>query len=316
MDFILQNIGGIQRTRFNRNPKKNKTVKRVFKKMNCSPTVKGKTAGEQTCYTKEILMKIRDEYNKSHPDTKIVEIEPNAVWEALRDRLYYCKKEDCWLKELKDTSLRDNIDTYIFAPDSPPSWGTNPNEWLSNIDILNVLSQYQRTYKNFRFLGPSPIDFDTHLNNTDKCVEQDICTFSIEKQMKDKKNKIGIIFNLDRHDESGSHWVSFFIDLENKVLFFFDSAGDSIPEEIAILKDRIIEQGKSRGIKFKYYDNANHPHQKGNTECGVYSLFFTITMLTGEINGKKYPLKRRIYLFKKGNISDKYIEKYRKIYFN
>ena len=36
-------------------------------------------------------------------------------------------------------------------------------------------------------------------------------------------NKIGVIFNLDKHDQSGSHWVAMFIDLENKFFFYFDS---------------------------------------------------------------------------------------------
>lgn len=289
-----------------------------LKKMNCSPLVKGKTASDKTCYTKEVLIQIRDAYNKSHDDTdKIVSDDANEIWNALRTKLLHCKKEDCWLKELKDPELHENIDKYIFAPDSPPEWDKNPNEWLSNIDILNVLSQYQRTYKNFRFLGPSPIDFDAKMEGrTDTCIENTICKLSVKKQLKDRKKKIGIIFNLDKHNEPGSHWVSFFIDLDERVLFYFDSAGDSIPEEVGHLRDRIMEEGKTLGMKFKYYDNEGRKHQVGGTECGMYSLFFIVTMLTGEINNKKMSMKQRIHLFKEGNISDKYVEKYRKIYFN
>jgi hypothetical protein len=221
------------------------------------------------------------------------------------------------LKELKDSELHENIDKYIFAPDSPPEWDKNPNEWLSNIDILNVLSQYQTTYKNFLFLGPSPIDFDTKVEGrTNTCIENAICKFSIKKQLKDGKKKIGMIFNLDKSTEPGSHWVSFFVDLDERVLFYFDSTGDPIPDEIGVLKNRIMEEGQTLGIKFKYYDNEGRKHQVGGTECGMYSLFFNITMLTGEVDDKKMSMKQRIYLFKKGNIRDKYVEKYRKKYFN
>lgn len=297
--------------------RKNKAVL-PLKKMNCSPAVKGKTPSDKTCYTKEVLMQIRDAYNKSHEDTdKIVSDDPNEIWDALRTKLVHCKKEDCWLKELKDSELHENIDKYIFAPDSPPEWDKNPNEWLSNIDILNVLSQYQTTYKNFLFLGPSPIDFDTKVEGrTNTCIENTICKLSIKKQLKDGKKKIGMIFNLDKSTEPGSHWVSFFVDLDERVLFYFDSAGDPIPDEIGVLKNRIMEEGQTLGIKFKYYDNEGRKHQVGGTECGMYSLFFNIAMLTGEVDDKKMSMKQRIYLFKKGNIRDKYVEKYRKKYFN
>lgn len=45
-------------------------------------------------------------------------------------------------------------------------------------------------------------------------------------------------------------------------------------------------------------------------------MFFIITLLTGEIQNKPYKLKKLLHLFSKGNISDKYVEKYRKIYYN
>jgi hypothetical protein len=48
--------------------------------------------------------------------------------------------------------------------------------------------------------------------------------FHIAQMLKDyiDKNitKIGIIFNLDNHNESGSHWVSLFIDLEDKFVLY------------------------------------------------------------------------------------------------
>ena len=38
-------------------------------------------------------------------------------------------------------------------------------------------------------------------------------------------NKIGIIFNTDPHNKSGSHWISLFIDVKKKIICFFDSVG-------------------------------------------------------------------------------------------
>ena len=302
--------------------KKRRTLKNPSpKKMNCSPAVEGKEAFSDTCFTPDVLMQIRDEYNKNHPHIdKITSTDPVVIWKTLKDRLQHCEKEDCWLKEIKESSMRRFIDESIFAPDHPPEWDTNPNEWLSNIDILKVLEQYEEKNPHFLLLGPTPIDFDTKLPERDnKCVESQICNLSIRDEMEKGKTKIGIVFNLDKHDESGSHWVSLFIDLEHHILFYFDSAGDSIPPEIMALKNRIQTQGKKLmpPIRFKYYNNEGRRHQKGNTECGMYSLFFIITMLTGKTEVKEnMKVGEKIKLFKSGRISDKHMEKYRKKYFN
>lgn len=299
-------------------PKKNNYSRRRnrMKKMNCSPTIIGKRATKNTCYTIDILKRIRDEYNKDHPRDVITTEDPKEIWNALSERLKHCNTEDCWLDEIDNATLRHQIDNYIFAPDAPPEWNEDPNTWLTNYDILDVLNQYEIAYPQFLFLGPSPIDFDKKIRGT--CVERSLCSFSVKKCMDSGKTKIGIIFNTDPHDKGGSHWISMFIDLEDSLVFYFDSAGDEIPPEIADFRDRVIKEAESLSKPLKYYDNNGHQHQRSNTECGMYSLFFIITMLTGKIgtNSRKTPLAKRIHFFKGGNIEDKYIEGYRKIYFN
>ena len=74
--------------------KRNKTIK----KMNCSPAAKMKRAGPDTCYSKDILQKIKNAYNDSHPSEKIKSNNPSAVWTELKDRMSNCPTEDCWLK--------------------------------------------------------------------------------------------------------------------------------------------------------------------------------------------------------------------------
>jgi len=302
-----------------------------LKIMNCSPVMKNKRANNNTCYNTDVLLKIRNEYNNNHPNNQhIVGDDPTHVWNELKNRLN-CSSEDCWLKELKDENLRNKIDKYVFSPDSPPEWKSNPNEWLSNFDILDVLSQYEDAYPHFHFIGPTPIDFDTRLpKRNNMCVEKELCSIHLQNEIREKKTKIGIIFNLDEHDEKGSHWVSMFIDLEEKFIFYFDSAGDLIPPEIRILKDRLIRQAKklTPPLKLLYKHNHNVEHQLENTECGVYSLFFIITMLTGDCkcgdldkhnnikDRNNMSFKDKMALFQKGRIPDNYIERYRKIYFN
>ena len=100
--------------------------------------------------------------------------------------------------------------------------------------------------------------------------------------MKNKKTKIGIIFNLDPHYKSGSHWVALFIDIKKLKIYYFDSVGDSIPHEIMKFVNNVKKQGINIDKKFKFKQNKLE-HQKKNTECGMYSLYFIIeTLKNGE----------------------------------
>lgn len=296
--------------------RKNATMKagKITRKMNCSPAVKGKTALENTCFTVSVLNTIKDEYNKDHPDNKITTSDPATIWSQLNERLTKCSQEDCWLESIDDKTLRAKIDNYIFAPDAPKEWTKNPNEWLSNYDIKGVLAQYKQTYNDFDYIDPAPIDFDKVIDG--RCVTPELCKFDLAKYKKAGKTKIGVVFNLDEHDEPGSHWVSLYVDLVDGLVFYFDSTGASIPKEIAVLKDRIMEQGKKLGLKLKYYDSKGNEHQKSNTECGMYSLYFIITMISGNDGEKSVGVKERLDLFMKKKINDGFVEKYRKIYFN
>ena len=316
----------VRRTQKKRKPRRTRKTRRQIQnarsldthmKMNCSPAVDKISVGH-SCYTPKILLMIRDAYNKDHaePD-KITESDPTKLWVALNSRFVQCRKEDCWLNEIKDAQLRRRIDRYIFAPDKPYEWKKNPNEWLSNYDILNVLEQYEQTHLHFEFIGPTPIDFDKNVNG--KCVYNELCTFNLLNQLKRKKTAIGVIFNLSPHTSSGSHWVSLFIDTKARIIFYFDSAGAKIPDEIAVFVERVQSQVRAMNQRdYAFYENCPKEHQMGNTECGMYSLFFIITMLTGKTRLSKGVLstRRKIHLFKHRTIPDKYVEKYRNVYFN
>jgi hypothetical protein len=168
----------------------------------------------------------------------------------------------------------------------------------------------------------------------------------LKRYINDGKTKLGIVINTDSSEGSGEHWITLYVDIENHFIFYLDSAGNTIPKEVKALKDRIIKQGKQlkEPIVFDYHTNGHLEHQMGNTECGMYSLFFIITMLTQEVkkpefgkhefgkgtgkgtggqiiedsdyDKKNISLNELIDLFKKQRIPDKYVQQYRLIYFN
>ena len=277
---------------------------KLFKPVQCSPNPKKM---DFTCYTEDDLYKLRNLWNIRHPDAQIKSNDLKTIWTRLQQNLQnVCSKESCWLNQkFVDDKASKDLST-SFAPVAPASWKKKPNEWLSSTDILKVMKQYEKAYKCFEFMGPSPIDYDTK-QMYGECVWQELCEFNLQEQINKGKTKIGVSFNLDPHYKGGSHWVSMFINIKKHTIFYFDSAGEKIPPQIMKFANTIITQGKSLGMNFTF--DQNHPveHQYGNTECGIYSLFFIVHMLEDKITS--HYLKTHI-------LKDKYMEKFRKVYFN
>jgi hypothetical protein len=293
------------KTKTTKKVKKNKSQK-LFKKLNCSPKNKH---NEYTCYSDDDLIKLKDMWNARHPDKPITKNDSKQIWQQLKD--YYasiCNKESCWVRQMtKNTKMEKEL-LEAFAPESPKEWEKNPNEWLSSLDILQVMNQYEKKYKCFDFLGPSPIDYDTH-KLYGECVWDELCHFNLDSQIKKGFTKFGVIFNLDPHYKGGSHWVSLFINIKKHTIFYFDSTGEAIPAQIKKFVDDVIKQGRELKKPINFIFDENHPveHQYGNTECGIYSIFFVIHMLEDKITG--HYMKTHI-------LKDKYIEQFRNIFYN
>jgi len=311
-------------TKSNTNRKKDNNHRRKytrkFKKMNCHPGVDGKSSVRSSCLSDNVLLQLKDSFNQSHPDKLISQVEPKKIWNELKRKLKTCNKEDCWLDTIADPHVRNKIDKQSFAPDRPVSWKGNPNRWLSNFDIANVLEQYETAYPMFKLLGPTPIDFDKRYSILDgECVREELCTFQVKDYIDSGKTKIGMVFNLDKYGQGGSHWVSMFLDLDEHYIFFMDSAGDKIPPEIDVLAKRIIAQGLALDtpIHIHYHENCPMEHQYGDNECGMYSIYFIVTMLTNKTEKKVFKnYVDKIAFFKNKRIPDTYIYRYRKKYFN
>ena len=304
-----KNLVGKRRNTYNSRIKRGSGGKtKIIRKINCSPKPKDKL-NNFTCYTNNDLIKLRDLWNARHPDVKITSNSPKEIHKKISEHLKdICNNEACWLKQKTIFGKLDSDLADSFAPESPEEWKKNPNEWLSSTDIMKVMKQYEKAYKCFDFIGPSPIDFDTR-QLYGECVWEELCNFNLEKMIKNGKTKIGIIFNTDPHNKPGQHWISLFINIQKGDIFFFDSTGDDSPPEIKKLINRIKKQGFAMNppIKFTIDSNEGIEHQYGNTECGVYSIFFIVHMLEDKMT-ENY-LKTHI-------LKDEYIEEFRHIYFN
>jgi hypothetical protein len=320
-------LNGGKKTRRKKRRKKNKRKKRKTKRRKkktrrkkytrrlpnvkeilsdkCSPKKKGDIL-KFTCYTKASLYKLKNIWNARHSDAKIKTNDPKEIWKYLSSHMANtCERESCWLKKnWINQKLPKNILNNTFAPEQPNEWKKKPTEWLTSIDILDVMKQYEKTYKNFEFLGPSPVDFDTH-KLYGECVWEELCKFSLKDMINKGKTQIGIVFNTDKHTEPGSHWVAMFIDSKKKNIYYFDSYADDAPDEIRALGKRMQKQSDAFGKKYEYIENKKR-HQWSNSECGMYCLHFIIELLKGT-SFKTIESKR---------IDDKFMKKLRNIYFN
>ena len=120
------------------------------------------------------------------------------------------------------------------------------------------------------------------------------------------RKKVGIVFNLDEHYKPGSHWVSLYMDTAHGTCYFFDSCGKPpeyrIRKLIRIFARLMVASGIDPVVKINKV-----VHQTGSTECGVYALYFLVTMLEGGCFDKVFGSTR---------IPDSIINEYRQVYFN
>jgi hypothetical protein len=311
--FKRRKIIGAKRTK-NKTRYKGRGQGRIKKdgdgEMKCNPGVVGKQKiANGSCITLEIKEKLK-------------EVVPNEA-EIIRD----CDADDKCIVDSIPKSAKSFVEKHAFAPKQPSTWKKNKNTWLSNFDISDVMKQYQDAdkYSDFFFHDPTYRDFDTMVG-ANSCVSNEICQFSLDKHVANGKRKFGFVFNLANHTQPGSHWIALYVDIDAEFAFFFNSTGERIPNEVNALVKRIQKQASAivkpgthppRHYKIKLHTNYNYDHQEGNTECGMYALFFIITMLTNKHDDIEFKSHReKTNFFKKYKIEDGFVEKLRSEYFN
>lgn len=254
----------------------------------CAPGIEGKVATFKdkktkkskrkrfTCLDHNSLMKIVNGLG--------IKIPKNAsdfqIWRLIQKRMAKtCNNEMCWIEKSNLDHYEKNKIIEHYKPKKPDVWNSRPTEWLDTNNIENVLNQYQRKHKNFYFVGAVPIDFD-HRYSPTNCVVNELCNISVRNLLKKGKSNLGVVFNLDKHDEPGSHWVGTFARLNRGEVGYFDSYGYAAPREVVALMEKIKQQCSELKQRVTLKFNKIR-HQRKNSECGVYSINFIIKMLEG-----------------------------------
>lgn len=250
----------------------------------CSPKRVKNKKETGTCLTLQELQTVAALYNKQNPTNMI----PHSVFSSAANLVkeldsrfnQRCKSKDdlCWIKQSEVGDLYNNLKNN-YRPNKPIEWKRNKRTWLNTYDILHVMGQYED--ESFKFLGVFPVDFNVVVGDT--CVVREMCRFSINNLRKEGIESFGIVFNLDRHDQPGSHWVSCYsnINPKNKKfgIAYYDSGGVKPPKTIQrfmkSVRDEVFSIFRDHKQKFHVKYN-NNQHQFLDTECGIFSMLFIV----------------------------------------
>lgn len=264
----------------------------------CSPALHRRPG--ETCLPPSALEKMRRVWNRLHPKDRIERPRTagtrtrkarrgsaagsppseSGLWHQLRGAMkkhYQCETEYCLLEKMPgvDAETKKSMTGY-FRPAKPDAWDKKATTWLDSFNIEDVMNQYEDAIPTFEFIGPVPIDFDAKDPAAwGQCIVDELCKLDLRAAAKKGTQQIGIIFNLDPHDQPGSHWVCAFADIPKKAAYYFDSYGIAPPKEVEALLRRFRDQG----CEDIFYNDIRH--QRKGSECGMYCLFVIICLLRG-----------------------------------
>ena len=137
-----------------------------------------------SCFTKDSLLKIARAWNqnqKHQPSGKKIKIQKNMskrkLWQEINSRLNNtCEGEWCWVKQSFVQSLSDEELDNTFRPSTPRDWYQSKKEWLSTLDIENVMKQYQEDIQ-------EDLDYQAMLETVndpnDPCSDTNMGTYSL-----------------------------------------------------------------------------------------------------------------------------------------
>lgn len=276
----------------------------------CAPGIKYEAG---SCATVYVLVEMAKAYNHSAQPKDHIKLSQNM--ETLNPQKYKmylvhqiksrvgntCKTQKCWSKQefikyMKENA-REEFLKYTLRPDAPQG----KFEWLSTFNINDSMAQYERKYKGFKFFGAVPMDFSD-------LPSMEIGNVNYKKYVDEGITKFGVIFNLDNHNQPGSHWTAEFFEADKGNIFYFDSFGVKPEPRVRALMRQQARFLESIGKKIDdiRVDYNKVQHQFLSTECGLFSMNFIIRMARGDDFDKLCSIP----------ISDKRMNKCRLVYFD
>lgn len=260
----------------------------------CSPLGLDEYKKTKSCLSYEALQELAESWNKLHPEAPIDASQPRAdLYKALTRHLKTScgtgkLKELKWVQHLGGMS-QNKVSAKLLMPPKPKEWADKPRKWLTNYDIQHILSRFEGDPKYpYKLLGVVPIDFQGK-DSLGNVLYSELHDFDLSKYV-GKYKFLGLVTNLDTHEGSGSHWTSTFIGIDPNMpcfgAYYYDSTFTNrtdvkrVPPEIRAFFDVVKKQAErlpgAKKFKKIFYKPS---HQRGNTECGMFSIFYQVHWL-------------------------------------
>lgn len=234
---------------------------------------------------KEMVKKINDLIRKPDNKTQLEILYDNKTLDALGEQKYL------------------EVFTSDFKGHSPQG-----NKLYSNFHINTILQQLHELEPTFRNVDCNLMDFYKDPNSE---LYQFLHSDLLINEIKSGKTlTFGTIPNTLTNDGNLStvgHWVGLFGDFRDNTwsIEYYNSSGRNAKNEVFLWMENLAEKiTQNCGTKCIALNVTNIESQKGDTECGIYSLHFIISRLMG------IPYKE----FRKRKINDEDVNKLRKLF--
>jgi hypothetical protein len=248
-----------------------------------------------SCISKETVAKITSS-SLAKLNPKILTVlanEPGTVGELnilLDERVIKLLGEDLVIAEL------DN-----FKPIGPTD-----TKLMSNFDEDNMLRHFAKFDPSFIAVTVQLMDFpEPHYKFSNELTG--FLEHNKAGLLSGDTKTFGCVLNTLRSDGSLSkvgHWVAMFGDFRGEVatIEYFNSSGKSAPKDVFLWMEGFATDFTTlTGKRCIAVNVSNIVHQKSNTECGAYSIYFIAARLIG------YSYKK----FREKNIDDDVVTRFR-----
>lgn len=199
--------------------------------------------------------------------------------------------ERAWLEDGRVAQDRDASSRLraAFRPLMPHEWLEDDRAWLSGADIEAVMEQYGDAVPSFWMVGVFPLDFAVRPGGEGgRCVAEEMCGFRLERMRASGRTSAGIILNLDRHDQPGSHWVALYVDADPASpmygVYYYDSVSRRPPREVRDFAAAVRRDAAALGLPPMPFEWNKVRRQFKDTECGVFAMLFVVCALSREFD--------------------------------
>lgn len=187
-----------------------------------------------------------------------------------------CRSLHCVLDKAAEEGLsRETIDAHkkMLKPLGP----AESRDWLSDKHIIETLRRWELQFSGFTGIPYAMMNF------ADEKYDNEFKNFNPVAALKSGTTAFACVLNTDTFPHGkGKHWVCVFVDMRGSAwsVEYFNSSGRPPVQAMTrwmVLTRNDLRQARQRAGEPPAVDDfviSRRPHQEGNSECGVYCLFY------------------------------------------